>query len=408
MSTRLASRIALTSWVLTLILMVFVLTLAAINTQSGHASGQLDAFSAPLLLFAFATVGALVAWRRPENAIGWIFCIVALLNVFGLLCQEAAVNALIANQGTLPWGRLAAWLGYWLTNLGFSLLVSFTLVLFPTGAPPSRRWRPVVWLFAGLIALAIVDLMFKPGRMSDRYPSVSNPFGIEAAADILTWFAQLSNLFFIALVVMSALSVVVRFRRSSGVERQQLKWFTSAGVLLPVAFGVDILVDVLQLPLSDLIQTVVTDLALALVPVAVGIAILRYRLYEIDVIIRRTLVYGVLTVLLVAIYAGSVVLFQELFRPFFGSSNDLAIVISTLAIAALFNPLRARSQKFIDRRFYLRRYDATKTLEAFSHSLRDEVDLNRLTEKLAGVVDETMQPAYVSLWLRQIEREVQR
>jgi hypothetical protein len=407
MNLRITTRLAMSCWVLTLFLTVLTLIFASINTQSESMSNQLDAFTAPLVLFAFATVGALVASRRPENAIGWIFSIVAFLSIFGLLCEGYAIFAVIAYQEPRPWGTVAAWLGYWLSNLSFSLLVSFTLLLFPNGAPPSRRWRPVVWVFAALIALMTVGVMFKPGQMSDLYPSISNPFGIEGAAGIFAWFDPLSNLFFLGLVVVSVASVAVRFRGATGVARQQLKWFTSAGVLLLAASGVDILVNQLQLPLHDLIAGVSTDLALAFVPVAVGISILKYRLYDIDVIIRRTLVYGVLTTALLLVYFSSVVLLQALLGSLTGQGhNDLVIVVSTLAIAALFTPLRRRIQSAIDRRFYRRKYDAAKTLEAFSATLRDEVDLDRLASQIVMVVEETIQPMHVSLWLASPGRNV--
>jgi hypothetical protein len=224
----------------------------------------------------------------------------------------------------------------------------------------------------------------------------SHPLGVEIATDVVNPVETI--LYALALVAMS--SLVVRLRRSRGVERQQVKWFAYAvGVLAISAILAYVVSEAMGIRWLGWISSMLVIVGVVGLPVAVGIAILRYRLYNIDLIINRTLVYGALTVLLVAVYVGSIVVFEGLLRALTGQGSQLAIVASTLAVAALFNPLRYRIQSFIDRRFYRRKYDARKTLEAFSAKLKDKTDLQELNNDLVGVVMETMQPAHISLWL---------
>jgi hypothetical protein len=352
---------------------------------------------APAFL-AFPTIGALVVSRRPENPIGWIFCAVSLV-VFGLFAQQYAWYTLLTRPGFLPGGVWMAWIGDWVGIIGFYLPFSLPLLLFPDGKPPSRRWRPLVWLTVAFLAANSVALALKPGPigMQDIVLPMHNPVGIDALAGIFDTLGAVQNITLVPVFLACALAPIVRFRRARGDERQQLKWVAYAAL----GFLINILIpDSISSLLGPDIPILLFSLTIASFPVAVGIAILKYRLYDIDVIIRRTLVYGSLTAVLAAVYVGSVVLLQELFSPLFGASNDLAIVVSTLAIAALFMPLRRLIQSAIDRRFYRRKYDAAKTLASFSATLRDEVDLPTLTERLLGVVDETMQPSHVALWLR--------
>jgi hypothetical protein len=228
-----------------------------------------------------------------------------------------------------------------------------------------------------------------------RGSGLVNPLGVEALEPVLDLSDPIMFAPYFAVLFASAVSLVVRFRRSAGVERQQIKWLAYTVSVIPVWFLVNpVIVD------NPFLVGAIDALLFAGVPVATAIAILRYRLYDIDVVINRTLVYGVLTATLAGVYFGSVVSLQYLFRSFTGQESQLAVVASTLAIAALFHPLRRRIQAFIDRRFYRRKYDAVKTLEAFSVKLREETDLDALTGELVAVVEETMQPAHVSLWLR--------
>jgi hypothetical protein len=342
----------------------------------------------PMVVLAFAFVGALVASRRPDNPIGWIFCGGAVAFSLSGLGEAYAVYTLFAEPGALlGGGRTTAWFSVWVWVLGgVPLLILFPL-LFPNGELLSRRWRIVAVAAFAAIAFLAVGTMFAPGPMEDL-PEVENPYGIGGVAgDIFDAFGAVGWLLIILSLIASAASLVLRFRRSRGVERQQLKWVAAASVVLVVSF------------LSWEVWEGMAPLGIFTMVVAAGIAILRYRLYDIDVVINRTLVYGALTAILAGVYIGSVLLLQLLLRPLTADSN-LAIAGSTLAVAALFRPARSRIQGAVDRRFFRRKYDAARTLERFGAHLRDEVDLDALGSALQGVVTDTMQPASVSLWLR--------
>jgi hypothetical protein len=266
-------------------------------------------------------------------------------------------------------------------------LGTFLLLLFPTGHLPSRRWRPVAWLAGLSIAMLAIGTAFKPGTL-EGIDGVDKPVQVDSAffggAD-WAWPAALLAL------LLTLVSVVVRFRHAGADERQQVKWFLAAAPIFVVGF---IMIGELNEAIS-----ILGALALASLPIAAGIAIFRYHLYDLDVVVRRTLVYGVLTAGLAGLYFGIVIALQEVFSPL-TRGNDLAIAGSTLVAAALFRPARRWIQGIVDRRFYRRRYDAAATLEAFSVRLRDEVDLGQLGADLGGVVRDTMQPTHVSLWLR--------
>jgi hypothetical protein len=344
---------------------------------------------------AFAVVGALVVAKRPTNLIGWIMATIALM--IGVFHAGDAYTAYVMITRGHPdaLATVGAWIGSWYWYLLLGLVLIYLPLLFPDGRLPSRRWL-LVAVLPGIGALSVVVL----GALADTLlvneapgHEIDNPIGIEGLAPVedLPVFGVLTGLLFVGIIGAVA-SVVVRFRRSQGVERQQMKWFLYAAALLllfPVAE-----------PLSEIATGAVLAVVLLALPTAVGIAVLRYRLYGIDLVINRTLVYGSLTAMLVLVYLGGVVSLQYAFRTLTGQGSQIAVVASTLAIAALFNPLRRRVQAFVDRRFYRRKYDAAKTLEAFSAKLRDETDLDALNAELVGVVRSTMQPARVSLWLR--------
>ena len=284
----------------------------------------------------------------------------------------------------------------------------YLILLFPDGRLPSRRWRPLAWLSGAVIVLVSAGFVLSPGPM-DGLGGVRNPFGLEK----FPWLADATLGVMVLLplcILVSAISLVLRFLRSEGEQREQIKWLAFAASILGLGFSSYIIPSffVVEDPTGgagplwvNLLEDAVT-LSFASVPVAVGIAILRYRLYEIDLLINRTLVYGSLTVMLALVYLGGVAMTQAIFRVVTGQEHQpqLAVVVSTLVIAALFNPLRRRIQAFTDRRFYRSKYDARKTLEGFSARLRNETDLVALSDDLVGVVRETMQPAHVSLWLR--------
>lgn len=399
MSYRTVARLAWFLWTLSVVLIVLILLLPSAD----DSSMPLVQILAPLSVMTLPTVGALIASRRPENPIGWIFCAIGLLFILQAFTQGYAYYTLVTRPGALLGGLAMAWVASWVSTPAMGLLL-FVLLLFPDGRLPSARWRLIAALVVGFVVLLIVVTALTPGPLripgTERFP-VDNPMGIEPAASILAWGRRIALPLFAAIAIACAVAPIVRFWRTQNEKRQQLKWFIYAACCLPIFMVTATLGRVLlPTPIGAYISTVTFILAMAILPVATGVAVLRYRLYDIDVIINRTLVYGALTVVLVLIYLGGVVTLQSAFRTVTGQESQLAIVASTLAIAALFNPLRRRLQSFIDRRFYRRKYDARKTLEAFSTKLRDKTELETLNNELVGVVSETMQPVHVSLWLR--------
>jgi hypothetical protein len=313
---------------------------------------------------------------------------------------------LVVSPGALPGATTAAWTGNWIWPVVLSP-VGFLLLLFPSGRPPSRGWWTVSWLLGAALVGWFVSQAFMPGPMLNAgYESIPNPYGIEALGGVLKPLGAVCGILLLVSVLISVISLLVRFRRSRGAERRQLKWLAYAGVVMVLAASVSLTTEGLVRPDSDaaIIQAMQLALvaSLSLVPIATGIAILKHRLYDIDLLINRTLVYGSLTASLALVYFGGVTATQAIFRVLTGHEEQpqLAIVVSTLVIAGLFNPLRRRIQGFIDRGFYRRKYDAAKTLEAFNARLREETDLNTLIDDVGSVIRETMQPAHVSLWLR--------
>jgi hypothetical protein len=336
------------------------------------------------LAVGYSVIGAIIASRLPNHPIGWLCCAIGLIAAVDHFAGEYSLYTLVAQPHPLPGGRAMLWLQGWFWMLFIGLIV-FLLLLFPTGRLPSSRWRPFAWVSVAMISGAVI------------WSSVISPdVGFNAPPSPV----QLSVLL---LGGVAAGSVVVGRRNARGVERQQIKWLLYVGPIFFVASGLHI--GFYYFWLTERSWGLWASYLLVVVgglsgPFAIGIAILRYRLYEIDIIINRTLVYALLTAILAAVYFGAVVLLQRVFVALTGQQSTLAVVASTLLIAALFTPLRRRIQSFIDRRFYRRKYDARKTLEAFSAQLRDETDLEALSGDLVGVVRETMQPAHVSLWLR--------
>jgi hypothetical protein len=358
------------------------------------------------LFLAFPLVGALIASKRPKNAVGWLCLAVGLLwALIGVLDYYAYYGA--ATPGSVPFPVAMAAISDWIVVPAMGLLGTYVLLLFPDGRLPSRRWRPLAWLSGAVILLLSLTVMLAPGRLGNL-AGVRKPFGIEGADWLTAGAIALWPLLPLCMLA-SALSLVLRYRRSGGEERQQIKWMAFAASVVVALFAIAVIASFVS-PEGSWTTTgsvwwwnVLTYAVLSsftIVPTAMGIAVLKYRLYDIDIIINSTLVYGALTASLAMVYLGSVASLQTLFRGLTGGGSQLAVVASTLAIAALFNPLRRRIQAFIDRRFYRRKYDARKTLEAFSTKLRDETDLGRLGGEMVGVVRETMQPAHASLWLR--------
>jgi hypothetical protein len=380
------------AWSLLAVWTAAVAVLVVLSTVNGTFRPDAFTDSVPLLLaFAsFVVVGALIVRHRPGNAVGWMFAAIALLAVLGALAEEYAI---FASARHLPGPVLAAWFASWAWYPTLALTLVFTPLLFPTGRLLSPRWRLVAWpaaaVMAAITGLAALQqtIELAPGRM------VANPFGLAGVENPED--SRLGAVLFPLLgplVLAAFASLVVRFRRSRGDERQQLKWITFAAALLPLTFAGDLLPDTA----GNLLFAVVVSF----LPVAAGVAILRYRLYEIDRLINRTLVYGLVSALLAGVYAALVLVGGELSGGVADDPPSWAVAGATLAVAAVFQPARRRIQQVVDRRFDRRRYDAARTVDAFSGRLREELDLDALAAELLAVVERTVQPTAASLWLR--------
>jgi hypothetical protein len=381
-----------------------ILTLIADPSQLAETAGG---FVIILPFFSFPVVGVLIASRRPGNWIGWI-CLISGLFWTAFFENDASSAYELARTGTVKSSVTldALTQADWVFPVG--LLGIYMILLFPDGRLPSRRWRPFAWFAGGVMVLMNVIFALVPGPLED-HPGVRNPFGLEQ----YSWLPGVAVSIVLMLplcILVSAVSLALRYRRSGREVREQIKWLAFAASFVGLTYFGTLISGLLLSPESYTtnetpplwisLSQLLTQISFASVPIAIGFAVLKYRLYDIEIIINRALVYGPLTATLVALYFGGIVVLQRLFDLLTGQQSTLAVVASTLLIAALFNPLRRRIQSFIDRRFYRRKYDAKKTLEAFSAKLRDETDLEALNEDLVGVVRETMQPAQISLWLR--------
>ncbi len=371
-------------------LSMMVAGVALTAVADGAVSGVDIGLTAVLL--TFPVVGALVASRQPGNAIGWLFCAAGTLLGAASLAQGYAEVALPDGRPGAVW---AAWLSGWLYLAPVFGLPSLLFLLFPDGRPLRPRWRVAVWVATVAVVLQSVGTALRPGELLDApVPGIENPLGVSGAElpEGLGWALGLLSL------LLATTSLTLRFRRARGVERVQLTWFVSAAVVFAVSTMAAVVIWTVEGDLPEVAQLLLLA-AYSTIPLASGIAILRHRLYDIDVVIKRTLVYGSLTALLLVTYLGLVLVFRLVLSPVTGDT-DLAVAGSTLAVAALFRPLRARTQGVVDRRFYRERYDAARTLEEFASRLRDQLDLGALGTDLRLVVRQTMAPAHVSLWLR--------
>jgi hypothetical protein len=387
---------------------LYILTTSAQPPTTWGTSGGSAVFIFLVPFLPFPLVGALIASRRPENPIGWLCLAAGLLWMLSIFTGAYGVYGLLISPDSVPFpaaiGSLTEWL--WVPSEG--LLGTYMILLFPDGKLPSRRWRPLAWLSGAVIVLTSAGVALAPTSFADL-GGVRNPFGLEEYARVADALGSVLWLFPVC-ILASAVSLFLRFRHSGREERQQIKWIAFAAALVALGFLAMLVTESLFSPVGTspsrplwarLFEDAVT-LSYAGVPIAMGFAVLRYRLYDIDLVINRALVYGPLSATLAALYFGGVATAQVIFRTLTGQEQQpqLAIVASTLVIAALFNPLRHRIQFFIDRRFYRHKYDARKALETFSARLRDETDLQALDGELTRVVRETMHPAHVSLWLR--------
>ena len=389
--TRAAFWRAWSFWTVTMAITATAISYDALHalpaSQADLSGGGLDMVAGLTFIVAFATVGALLAWKRPGNPIGW------LLSGSGLAYALGGFGQLLIHfPGTRTLGY---WLGWtWLLGLG---LCVFVVLLFPVGSLPSRRWRPVAWAAGAGLAGWVLGNAFAPTILSADSP-VPNPVGVTGAAGkILTAMAVGSVALIAATALAAVLSLVFRYRRAQASERAQLRWLVYAGGLIVLAFLAEILAEKIIGPgaTANRLQNATGSGAAALIPVAIGIAVLRYRLYDIDRIISRTVAYAVVTGLLVGVYAGLVLLATHLLRV----HTPVAVAAATLAAAALFTPVRRRVQRQVDRRFNRARYDADQIAAAFATRLKDTVDLGSVREDLTGIVSRALEPAHVSVWM---------
>jgi len=336
-----------------------------------------------------AALGASVTARQPRNPVGWVLQMIALALALNAVGNQVYVRQLALQGEVNGFGAYATWSISWLWI--FAIVPAFAIfpLLFPTGRPQSTSWRVVLWIALAAGAVMWFGTAFVPGPV-EGYPAVVNPVGIDSP--IIAWLGWVGFGVLVPTTLAAIASVVIRFRRSTGIERQQLKWVAMAAAFLPFAFiGAG--------PNDNALGFAILLSGLLLVAVAVAVAMLRYRLYDIDVVINRTLVYGALSGTLAATYLASVLMLQFVLRPW-TETSELAVAGSTLAVAGLFRPARARIQAVVDRRFYRSRYDAAQTLDAFTSGLRDQVDLDTVGRELLEVARRTVQPTHASLWLR--------
>ena len=409
MSDRLLRRSA---WVGPWFLLAAVAVRLATHVASPYRSATawpaaLDAFGFVLVVSAFVVTGALIVRRQPRNTIGWLLQAIGVVSGVGLLADSYARYGLLISPGSVPGADVAAVLneGMWAPVIG--LMGTFLLLLYPDGQLPSPRWRVVAWLCGMTIAGLTATMYLTPGRLAiGPLPTLTNPLGWESAQPYLAVLLRLFLVLLPVCIVACAFALVRRFRRSQGTERLQLTWLAAAGAAVALVFllgmAASLLVEIGPSRAQPVWLTVldhVSFLSFALLPAAIGTAILRHRLYGIDVIINRALVYGSVTATLAGVYLASVLLLQLLLNPLTRES-DLAVAGSTLAVAALFRPARFRFQAAVDRRFYRSRYDAARTLDEFAAKLRHELDVDAVGADLRQAVSDTVQPAHVSLWLR--------
>jgi hypothetical protein len=407
-------RLAWIAFAVTTLMLIGGFALSALNAAGASDTEIREVIVGDALwvgMFTFSLVGVLVASRQPQNPIGWILLAVGFIwQLTGALGENYVLYGLETSPGAVPGADVVAVIATegWIPGIG--LIGTFLLLLFPNGHLPSPRWRPLAWLSGVALGLPMIAVPLTPGPLTEAgYPEIENPLGVDAL-DGLDLLAPLVLLIPLC-VIACAVSLVVRFRRSSGQERLQLKWLTTAGAITAALYLATMILSIPYewgsgAPLWVSVFQYISVFSFILIPIAVGIAILRHRLFDIDIIINRALVYSAITVTLASIYVATVVLIGGIAREVMSQKdNNLAVAASTLVVASLFGPVRRRVQSLIDSRFYRRKYNGQQTLAAFGERLRDEVDLNSLNRELVTVVSTTMQPDQVSLWLKPRPRD---
>jgi hypothetical protein len=406
MSHRAAAWLAWSLWALCVALfastVMFLLETPSIRSKDEFEAPEALTVLLRAMALTYPTVGAFIAWRRPGNPIGWILCGTGLLTgvrAFAVAYAQYGAYGVAGRPGTLPGVEYMVWVASWIGMPGVLLAATLLLVVFPDGKLLDRAWWAVIWMAVGGAALSALlfasDPTGWPTSASLGSVYTENPFAVSKSVhkDVVAPLGSLGFVLLLVSLLCGGVALLIRVDKGSKVERQQIKWLALFAALMAVGFGF--------LNAGSWVWFVGIA-AFNCFPIGVGIAVMRYRLLDIDVVINRTLVYGSLTAILALVYFGGVTSTQALLRTLTDQERlpQLVIVASTLVIAALFTPLRRRIQSLIDRRFYRRKYDAVKTLESFSARLRDEIDLNTLNDELVGVVRETVQPAHASLWLR--------
>ncbi len=393
--------------------LVLVAVGSALALRNGEAAlSRANSFIA-YFAFPFALVGTLIIWHRRGNRFGWVMTAIALSFAAWFAARQYAVYALVTARDALPGGVLALWSTEAWADLGWALAMTLLPLLFPDGAPPSPRWRPVVWLAALLVAFNVVQGQILSLPKDPPVPPGAYPFGLSRNDAVrATLWLPLILVVYVPIGVLCFVAPFARFRRAGSIQRQQLKYFIFAAGILFVALLLDVLSQSTGSPEArifsggDLLARLVGALLIAAIvgfPLAIGVAILRYRLYDIDLLINRTLVYGATSATLLGIYAVIVLVATGLLRPV-TQGNELAIAVSTLAVASLVQPVRRRTQTAVDRRFYRSRYDASRSLDAFTARMRDEVDIDAVRNDVLDVVNVTLRPAHASVWLRGSDR----
>jgi hypothetical protein len=398
-----AARIAGVNLALVFLLCAAGLVFLYLNQRTMVSGDPIGQIGGCIFALGSAVIGLLILRRHPGHLVGWLFCWLALPVAVFSFSSEYAIFGLVLSPKPLPGAYFMGWLQNWVLYLVFPAALALPYLFFPDGRLLSPRWRLVVWLVPVATIFGVANAMFNPGRVvvwrSVAYVTLpmNNFTGVENQNVILEYFNGSSWAGSLIVLLAAMVSLILRYRISRGVQRQQIKWFAYLSIIVLMGF----IISNLLFPgrLGEIINSVWIAVLLLSIPVSVGIAILRYQLYDIDLIIKRTLVYGLLTGSLALVYYISVIALQRIIPV----RSQLAIVLSTLLIAFLFNPLKTRIQNFIDRSFFRQRYDAELVLSEFAGSIRDEVDPDALSQRLVDVVQVTMQPEDVSLWVRDNE-----